>query len=116
MPRAPKKCARTECETRVIGRTFCDEHKPVNWGTGARERTGTAQHRGWRAEVLKRDRGVCQIRDIGCTHRATEADHIIPVAFGGPQTDLGNGQAACSSCHQRKTQREAAEGRRRRSG
>lgn len=27
MPRAPKKCGRRDCETRVTGRTYCDIHQ-----------------------------------------------------------------------------------------
>mgnify|MGYP003619118941 CR=1 FL=1 len=26
MPRAPKKCGRLDCETRVTGRTYCPSH------------------------------------------------------------------------------------------
>ncbi|WP_408608401.1 HNH endonuclease [Actinomyces howellii] len=51
----------------------------------------------------------------GCQHRATEADHVVPVAEGGAMYDPLNGQAACGSCHMQKTQREAARGRQRRS-
>ncbi|MFM8155497.1 MAG: HNH endonuclease [Actinomycetes bacterium] len=115
MPRAPKKCAQTNCETRIIGKTYCPTHTPTNWGRGASTRTSSSEHKQWRTAVLKRDKGTCQIRDHGCTHRATEADHIIAVAFGGTTT-LDNGQAACQSCHKRKTQREAIEGKRRAKG
>jgi 5-methylcytosine-specific restriction enzyme A len=83
----------------------------MNW-TGAK-RTTTASAKAWRSAVLARDRGVCQIRAKHCTVRATEADHIIPVAFGGADGDVSNGQAVCRRCHKAKTQREAAEGRRR---
>jgi 5-methylcytosine-specific restriction endonuclease McrA len=110
MPRAPRKCNREGCETRGLT-TYCPEHTPMNWGKGT-GRTSTAAHKGWRAQVLKNAQGMCQIRGPKCTHRATEADHIIPLARGGHPTDPANGQGACVNCHKAKTQAEAAEGRR----
>jgi 5-methylcytosine-specific restriction enzyme A len=48
-----------------------------------------------------------------CPHPATEVDHIIPVAEGGPDT-LDNAQPLCRSCHWKKTREEQARGRARR--
>ena len=111
MPRAPKKCARDGCETRGLGR-YCPEHRS-QWGHGSSGRRNTSEEKAWRAAVLRRAEGVCEIRGPHCTHRATEADHIVNLARGGAPLDLSNGQAACSTCHREKTLREAAEGRRR---
>ncbi|WP_368784547.1 HNH endonuclease [Arthrobacter sp. SX1312] len=111
MPRAPKKCADHQCETRVVGKRYCPEHTTVNWQREGTPRTATAEHKAWRSAVLARDKGQCKIRGPRCTYRATEADHILAEAFGGTTT-LDNGQAACSPCHRDKTQQEAAEGRR----
>lgn len=83
----------------------------MTWTNGA-SRTSTSEHKTWRRAVLQRDGHQCQLREPGCTGVATQADHKIPVAWGGNET-LDNGQGACESCHQRKTKREAAEGRRR---
>jgi len=111
MPRAPKKCAHQSCEQRLTGRTFCPEHQPINWAKGT-SRTGSAEHKAWRTDVLKRDRGSCQIKGPRCVGRATEADHIVNVARGGAEFDLRNGQAVCVPCHKAKSLAEATEGRR----
>ena len=67
---------------------------------------------GWeqlRTAVLRRDKGVCQIRLKGiCTHRATEVDHIIPDSRGG-ETSMANCRAACHECHRIKSQQESAD-------
>lgn len=112
MPRAPKKCAHDGCETRITARNYCDAHRPIGWVSGGPSRTSTTEHRAWRKAVLARARGACQIRGPRCTGRATEADHITPVARGGAEHALDNGQAACTTCHREKTLREATEGRR----
>jgi 5-methylcytosine-specific restriction protein A len=109
-PRALKKCGRDGCEERVTGRTYCLEHS-VGWASGPKPRTSTAGHKAWRAAVLARDNGACQIHGQHCTGRATIADHIVNVAAGGAPFDLDNGQAVCARCHMAKTQREAAIGR-----
>lgn len=111
MPRAPKPCNHDGCTERVRGRRYCDQHKPTGWAKGP-SRTATPEHRAWRTAVLARDRGSCQIKGPRCTGRATEADHVIPVARGGAELDTDNGQAACTTCHRVKTLREATEGRR----
>ena len=48
-----------------------------------------------RRAILKRDRGVCQLRHPGCLIRATEVDHIV----AGDNHAPGNLRALCSSCH-----------------
>ena len=85
--------------------------KTWNWPTTGR--TSSREHRAWRTAVLERDQHTCRLRGPRCTVHATHADHITPVAFGGAEFDLSNGQAACPTCHREKSQREAVEGRRR---
>ena len=51
--------------------------------------------------------GICRLRP------SVEADHIIPVAFGGSNS-RANGQGVCGPCHDRKTRSEILEGSRRR--
>lgn len=111
MARAPKHCAR--CDTLVTGRRYCDNCKPVGWGYGT-SRTSTAAHKAWRKNVLDACGWRCQIRGVGCLGEATHADHITPLAEGGAEFDLANGQGACPACHARKTSAEAARGRARR--
>jgi len=57
--------------------------------------------------VLNRCGWHCQTKGPGCERRATQADHIIPVAEGG-QTTMENGAGICVTCHKIKTQAETA--------
>lgn len=75
-------------------------------------RTSTAEHKAWRRAVLDRDHWRCQLKYPGCEGKATQADHVVPVAFGG-QTTMENSQAVCVPCHKAKTQAESREGKRR---
>lgn len=113
-PRAPRQCPTPGCDNRITTTRYCDEHTVHHW-TGRSHATG-AGHTQWRKTVLSRAKGMCEIRGPGCTHRATEADHRVPVAEGGARYDPNNGQAACTPCHKAKTQQEAARGRSRRRG
>ena len=106
MPRAPSKCARFGCETHTT-RRYCPEHA-IGWQTKGAPRT--AEHKAWRLAVLNRCGWRCQTQGPGCEGRATQADHIIPVAEGG-QTTLQNGAGICVTCHKKKTGAEAARGR-----
>lgn len=88
------------------GTRGCDKHKH-RFRNGGRSRTSDPRHRKWAAEVLKRDKRVCQIRVPNlCSFVAEQADHIIPVAEGGDEFALWNGQAACGPCHRWKSSRE----------
>lgn len=66
-----------------------------------------------RAEILKRDRYLCQCESCKAEGRATpadEVDHIIPLSQGG--TDAPSNLRAINSVHHKlKTQREARHGR-----
>jgi len=52
-----------------------------------------------RALVLRRDGWLCQLRLPGCKTRASQVDHIIPLADGGPRLDPSNLRAACKPCN-----------------
>jgi 5-methylcytosine-specific restriction endonuclease McrA len=67
----------------------------------------TAAWRKVRAQVLKRDRNRCQLREPGCTVEATQVDHIVNVGAGGAPLDPKNLQSACPTCNGRKAGREA---------
>ncbi|WP_136032472.1 HNH endonuclease signature motif containing protein [Microbacterium sp. PF5] len=114
MPRAPRQCPSSGCDNRITTTRYCEEHTVHHW-TGRSHATGT-EHAQWRKTVLARAKGTCEIRGPRCTHRATDADHRVPVAEGGARYDPDNGQAACTPCHKAKTQQEAARGRARRRG
>ena len=55
--------------------------------------------RNLRRLILARDRGVCQLRLDGCTHRATQVDHVVSLLRHGSSRDPLNLQAACRSCN-----------------
>ena len=52
-----------------------------------------------RLAVLERDSYRCQIRLPGCTFKATQVDHILPVKDHGPTFDPALLRAACQSCN-----------------
>lgn len=54
-----------------------------------------------RALIFDRDNNRCTLNLEGCTKRATEIDHIIPISKGG-SSGIDNLQAACSNCNKRK--------------
>ena len=85
----------------------------VNWTEYPTiRRTTRAQQTAWERAIKTRDKH-CQIAGPKCTGRVDEADHIIPIAEGGNELDLTNGQGACSNCHGEKTQQEARRGQHR---
>src|SRR5665648_99111 len=105
MPRPPSKCARYGCPT-ITSRRYCRDHA-TGWQTKG---TTTPELRAWRLAVLNRCGWRCQTQGPGCERRATQADHIIPVAEGG-QTTMQNGAGICVTCHKKEFLAEAARGR-----
>lgn len=60
----------------------------------------------FRLEILERDGYICQIRGPKCKKKATEVDHIVPLADGGPMFDPANCRAACNWCNTWRAQRQ----------
>lgn len=93
---------------------YCDAHAPLASGWNQPGRP-TAEARGydwaWRklaAQILRRDRYLCQCEDCqGRRLPASEVDHIVPKVAGGTD-EPSNLRAINSDCHARKTQRERA--------
>lgn len=52
-----------------------------------------------RLRILARDGYECKIRLPGCTVKATQVDHIIPLEQGGAVLDPSNVRAACGFCN-----------------
>src|SRR5690606_26561561 len=112
----PAACAYPGCPV-ITRERYCPEH--------ARERNRRKQEsrrsddrmysqqwwRRLRQMVLRREPWCRMCRAEGRFTPATEVDHIVPVARGGPN-ELDNPQARCKSCHSRKTARETALGSR----
>jgi 5-methylcytosine-specific restriction endonuclease McrA len=63
-----------------------------------------------RRVVFRRDHAVCAACGVDCLGEGLPwaADHIVPLADGGPH-ELENLQTLCGSCHRDKTSREARE-------
>jgi hypothetical protein len=53
-----------------------------------------------RAKVLGQSR-ACSLRLPGCTHWATETDHVVEARLGGPSV-VENLQPSCRNCNQAK--------------
>src|SRR5262245_25658833 len=69
----------------------------VSWSK--RNGIAAAPWREVRARVLSRARYLCEIRGPGCTGRAVEVDHVVPVSQGGARYDAANLRAACKRCN-----------------
>ena len=67
----------------------------------ASKRGYTKRWRKVRRMVLRRQ-PLC----VWCGDVATQVDHIVAMACGGAQYDMGNLQAMCASCHSKKTANE----------
>lgn len=66
----------------------------------------TAEHRAWRAEVIRRSGGRCQsvtCKRHGGAGQRLFADHVKELRDGGAALDPANGQALCGACHTAKT-------------
>lgn len=62
--------------------------------------TGNSQWRRLRLKVLERDMWICR----HCGERATQVDHLHPVAHGGNNTS-SNLVASCAPCNQARKPR-----------
>lgn len=65
------------------------------WENSTRAQRLPPDWRKRRQHVLDRDGHQCQLRLPGCTHDATEVDHITP----GDDHSEGNLRAACRNCN-----------------
>lgn len=119
---APKPCRRAGCSALVYGGNgYCPRHQADaerEWAK-APERSGRGgrQWRRLRLQVLERDGWLCQCDD--CATRpvplvAHEVDHISNErdADGALDDSLENLRSMNRDCHRKKTQQEAARGRR----
>lgn len=118
-PRTPKQCRARGCaKTTVSSHGYCEAHADLanGWKRQSKGRTTTERGYGhaWRkrrAEVLRRDKWLCQVcKRNGRVTAAVEVDHIVNKAAGGGD-DLANLQAVCSACHRDKTRLESQAGR-----
>jgi 5-methylcytosine-specific restriction endonuclease McrA len=66
------------------------------WMTKRKEFTASIK-----AAVRERSNFTCEYPECG-TYPATEVDHVVPEALGGPST-IDNAMLLCTACHARKT-------------
>lgn len=111
MPRAPKKCGKLGCETRVVGTTYCPEHTPAWIGSTRRSRLPAD----WpeRVDAVRtRAHNRCEslVHASGCSGLGAECDHIR----AGDDHGLHNLQWLSAECHKAKTAQESRDRNRRR--
>ena len=95
-------------ELTVPGTAYCLEHAipvPNTWDTSTNKKPGNWDSlRSW---AMFHSRGKC----VFCGRRATEVDHLLPMAWGGHHGKT-NIRAVCAKCHRAKTNDEARLGKR----
>lgn len=97
----------------ISDQTRCPKHRRPAWQETTprrtRTRNGWAQQRRAR-HVLNLHAGICHI----CNRPgADQADHVIPLSQGGPDTIANMRPIHSTPCHANKTQAEAGAGRNR---
>ena len=119
-PNGRNLCRFRQTEVTPPRRTFCSGEKTrysrrkINgvW-TKVVYRQGTGCVHEWclrsstkyaRDAVFDRDQGVCA--ECGARHNrrgAWQADHIVPVVFGGGECGLDGFRSLCTGCHRKET-------------
>ena len=108
MKSAPKPCNKPGCGVLVRdGTARCDKHKPEAWTkkpTATKRITGR-KLQALRAELFTSNPLCAECERQGRVTRATQRDHIKPLAEGGAD-DASNVQGLCVSCHDLKSEAE----------
>lgn len=94
----------------------CPAHPKEPWAGSTRAQritlSGSAQQ-ARRRRIIDRDRGICHV----CGKPgANQADHKVPLAEGGADTDDNMGAIHSDPCHKAKSSEEARRGRQRTQG
>lgn len=103
MARAPKKCGRFDCEARVSGATYCDEHRKRPRSPSSIAASDPAERKRRAVAVdrwVQRHGWVCPGYERSA-HPSTDltAAHSTAVARGGTGSSLG---VLCRSCNSRQ--------------
>lgn len=116
-------CRKAGCGRLIDAPGYCDRHAQlaVGWNRSHADKSSTERGYGYawqqlRKRVLSRDKGLCQIKGVGCRYVAREVDHIVNKATARAQgwTDdqidaETNLQSACAACHRAKTEAEGGQ-------
>lgn len=94
----------------VCGKPKSDWNRRTDWMCCSSECTSTYNENviyGWgelRERVFKRDNHQCVL----CNRKDLKliADHIVPIAIGGPQWDIDNIHTLCVECDKKKTKND----------
>lgn len=103
MTRAATICKQPGCPASATNRGYCAAHVSKA-RTAAPRLSAAAQGYGaqWRALRLRYLKLHPRCEWVGCDAAATDVDHIIPKAQGGPD-EWDNLQSLCHAHHSRKT-------------
>ena len=117
-------CRKGGCGALIDAPGYCAKHEQLKTGWNRSHDGATSAERGYdyawqqlRKRVLKRDKGLCQIKGSGCRFVAREVDHVVSKAAarekGWTDTEIDdetNLQSACTPCHAAKTKAERGGG------
>jgi 5-methylcytosine-specific restriction endonuclease McrA len=97
-PHVIQRCSYPGCLA-LTKEARCPVHRTDQRSPSSRQRGRMSARRrdAIRRAVLHRDHHIC----AECGARATQVDHTVPAARGGPFT-MANLRAICSPCNQRK--------------
>jgi 5-methylcytosine-specific restriction protein A len=113
-------CRKGGCGALIDAPGYCTRHAQLKTGWNRTHGDKTSAQRGYgyawqqlRARVLRRDKGLCQIKGPACRYVAREVDHKVNKAAARERgwtdaeiDDESNLQAACTPCHSAKTKTE----------
>lgn len=118
MPGRPlRQCTYPGCYTLTRGRVARCERHPDVWVKSAvtvKRIRGTHLQR-LRRQLFSRNPLCVECMKVGTVSLAEERDHIVPLEFGGTDTEE-NTQGLCKACHEAKSKAEGVVGSRRWAG
>lgn len=111
---APRPCTQVGCRKLAVSNGRCADHPRDAW---MKKPTPTKRITGRRLQAMRkalfqRNPLCVMCQELGIVKVATQRDHRIPLAEGGPD-DETNEQGLCDECHEGKSLAEALRARRR---
>lgn len=111
---APRPCTISCCRSLAVSAGRCADHQRDPWlrKPEATKRITGRRLQAMRAALFERNPLCVECEKAGRVALATQRDHVIPLAEGGPD-DASNEQGLCHDCHDAKSKGESAQARRR---